>query len=300
VTTPLVSVVVVTWNSAAVVGDCLASLRNTVPSIEWELTVVDNASADGTVDAIRAAEPQARVIVNHTNRGLAAANNQGLCASGGALLLICNPDVIFQAGSVTAMIDVMHRRPRAGWVVPRLIYEDGSLQTSAGDLPKLSETLLGRQVSRRRSTDGTVGFWWDKWPHDEERIIGRGHEAAFMVRRDAVDEVGLQDERYVLDWEGLDWTDRFRRANWEIWLTPTAEVVHLGGASIRQVPFRWVVSQHRGMYYYFADRRPRAMKPLLAVAFGLRAGIKMAAIGLRLPLYQWGHRDRHTRRDHSG
>ncbi|MHB1535669.1 MAG: glycosyltransferase family 2 protein [Acidimicrobiales bacterium] len=286
---PAVSVVMVTWNSARDVAACIRSLQVALASLEWELVVVDNGSRDSTLSEVRQAAPEARVVANPANRGLAAANNQGLVASSGPAVVICNPDVIFGPESLTSMLAVLGRHDRAGWVVPRLTYEDGRPQTSAGDLPSLREALFGRQASRRRSPGQTTGFWWDGWPHDEERAIGRGHEAAYIVRREAVAQVGLQDERYVLDWEGVDWTDRFRRAGWEIWLAPEAEVVHLGGTSIRQVPIRWVISQHRGMYRYFAERR--GGRPLLAAAFAIRALLKAASIGVGLPMYQWAHRD---------
>ena len=121
-------------------------------------------------------------------------------------------------------------------------------------------------------------------------MIGRGHEAAYAVRRAAVEEVGLQDEGFRLDWEGIDWTARFRDAGWEVWLCPAASVVHLGGASIRQVPFRWVVSSHRGMYRYFAKRRPAYWRPALALAIGARAVVKLAATAGGMAMYERGHR----------
>ncbi len=292
---PLLSVVVVTWNSSDVVLGCLRSIAEHPPGMRWELIVVDNGSVDGTVDLVRAHVPTARVITNRRNRGLPAANNQGLTVASGDRLLICNPDVIFAPGSIDALSAALDRRPSAGWVVPRLLYDDGRLQTSAGDLPTLGQAVLGRQAGRRRRPGSPSGYWWDGWAHDEERMIGRGHEAAYLVRRRAIEAVGPQDERYRLDWEGFDWTDRFRRCGWEVWLAPAAEVVHLGGKSIRQVPTRWVISQHRGMYRYFSARRPRWWRPWLAVVFGGRAVVKLATVHAGVPLYQWAHRDRRDR-----
>lgn len=280
--------VTVTWNSGTVIGPCLRSVLETTQGQRIELVVVDNHSADDTVALARAAAPDATIIVNPANRGLAAANNQGLAAATGPDILICNPDVEFRPGAIAEMQAVLSRHPRAGWVVPRLVRPDGSLQTSAGDPPTLRHALLGRQAARRRAAGSPSGFWWDGWAHDEERPIGRGHEAAYLVRRRAVDDVGPQDERYVLDWEGLDWSDRFSRAGWETWLAPAAEVLHHGGVSIRQVPYRAVVSHHRGMYRYFAVRRPVWARPLLAAAFAVRAAVKLAATAAGRPLY---HRD---------
>lgn len=297
--TALVSFVIVTWNSRGVVVDCLRSLAEHAPATPAEIVVVDNGSSDGTVAAVKAAlgplglgvggATPVRVIANHANRGLPAANNQGIVAAHGDAVLICNPDTRFQPGAVDAMVAALGRRPRAGFVVPRLLYSDGRLQTSAGDLPTLGEALLGRQAQRRRRAGEPAGFWWDGWAHDEERAVGRGHEAAYLVRRAAIEEVGVQDEGYRLDWEGVDWTARMRAAGWEVWLCPEAEVVHLGGASIRQVQLRWIASSHRGMYRYFSRRRPAVARPALAVAISARALAKSAAALSKWADYERGH-----------
>lgn len=283
--TPELSVVIVSWNARDVLANCLRSLQVHPPSLPWEVVVVDNGSRDGTVAHLRAEHPWVRIVANRTNRGLPAANNQGMVAARGTLLLICNPDVVFTPGAIDALVAALERHPEAGWVVPRLRHPDGRLQTSAGELPSLLQALAGRQLNGRRPG----GFWWDGWAHDEERAIGRGHEAAYVVRRAAVVDVGLQDEAYVLDWEGFDWTDRFHRRGWQVWLAPAAEVVHLGGTSIRQVPLRWVISQHRGMYRYFASRRRATWRPLLAALFTVRAAVKLAASAGGAAMYQRAH-----------
>jgi GT2 family glycosyltransferase len=217
------------------------------------------------------------VIANTTNRGLAAANNQGLAVATGDHVLIANPDTVPQPGAVMALMDVLQRHERAAFVVPRLQYEDGRVQTSAGDLPSLSAALLGRQAERLRRSEH--GFWWDGWAHDEERSIGRGHEAFYLVRREALAEIGPQDEGFFLDWEGPDWTARARDLGWEVWFAPGAVVVHEGGASIKQVPLRGIVHSHRGMFRYFAKRRPMWQRPLLAIAITARGMVKAAAQG---------------------
>jgi GT2 family glycosyltransferase len=287
--TPDVSLVTVTWNSASVIEQFLDSLAAGCGRLACELIVVDNASSDSTVEIARSKMPDAKVIANADNRGLAAANNQGLALARAPLIAISNPDVVFHPGALESMAATLARRPRAGWVVPRMLYESGAVHTSAGRLPTLADAILGRIVARWLSRN-RESLWMDGWAHDEEREIERGHEAFYMVRREAVDEVGGQDERFVLDWEGPDWMDRFRRSGWEIWLCPDAEVVHLGGASIRQVPLRWIMSTHRGMYYYFSDRRPAGWKPVLAAVFATRGLLKAAMAMARLPMYEWAHR----------
>jgi N-acetylglucosaminyl-diphospho-decaprenol L-rhamnosyltransferase len=286
-----VSVVIVTWNSASEIEGCLSSLSEELPASGSEVIVVDNGSRDRTLEVVRATSRGIHVIANSSNRGLAAANNQGMVASRGRVILICNPDVVFHPGSVRAMVEVLERHAGAAWVGPRFVDEDGQLQSSVGNLPTLAEAVLGRQITRRRGSGDASGFWWVGWAHDTERQVGRGLECAYVVRRRAIEEVGMQDERFVLDWEGFDWADRFHRAGWEIWFTPQAEVLHLGGTSRRQVPLRAVVSHHRGMYYYFSDRRRAVWKPFLAAAFILRALTKLTLTGLGIPLYSWAHRE---------
>jgi hypothetical protein len=254
--------------------------------------VVDNASTDGSLGAIRERTPWARIIANPTNLGLAAANNQGIRATRADAVLISNPDVLYREGAVDALVDVMRRRPRAAFVAPKLLYEDGALQASAGDLPTLTQALLGRQVQRWRDSHRSAGggLWWVGWDHSEERRVGRAAECAYLVRRAAVGSIGLQDERFPLDWEGIDWSARAREAGWEIWFCPEAEVVHLGGRSIRQRQLHWIVSSHRGMYRYFSKRAPRPAHPLLAGIIGLRAATKLGVMLTGQPLYEQAHR----------
>lgn len=286
---PLLSVVIVTWNSRSVVCGCLDALAANPPAEPWEAVVVDNGSVDGTPEAVREHALDVLLIANDSNRGLAAANNQGIASSSAPFVLLANPDTMVTAGAIGALRELLARRPKAAFAVPRLRYSDGTLQASAGDLPTLAEALIGRQAQAR--SDGEPrGFWWDGWAHDEERRIGRGHEACYLVRRSAIDEFGSQDEAFALDWEGIDWAARAGAAGWEIWFTPAAEVTHVGGASIRQVPLRWIVGSHRGMYRYFAKRTSPVLRPLLALVIAIRGLAKAAAAATGPATYDRSHR----------
>jgi GT2 family glycosyltransferase len=296
----MVTAVVVNWNGGDVVVDCLRSLLEFPPSVGLDIVLVDNASSDGSVDRIRAELPGVRIIANSRNLGLPAANNQGIKASTSPYVLISNPDVIYQAGSVDALVDLLDRRAGASFAFAQLRDPDGRVQTAAGDLPTLREALLGRvlteRLRRRRSPrtgtgddDPRRGFWWYGWEHDSEQRIGHGIEACYLVRRSAIDDFGLQDESFVLDWEGIEWSRRAAEAGWEIWFCPRAQVIHAGGVSIRQVPFRWVVSSHRGMYRYFRHEVRPVGRPLAAAAIGLRAGAKLAAAAVDPRLYDRAH-----------
>jgi GT2 family glycosyltransferase len=275
-----VSAVVVNWNAGAVLVDTVRSLLAHPPSGPFEVVVVDNASTDASPDRLAAELPAARLIRNERNRGLAAANNQGIDAARYDRVLICNPDIELRAGAVDALAACLDRHPRAAWVVPRLRRPSGALQTAVGDLPTVADALLGRRWQQRRRKGDTSGFWWDGWRHDREVAVGHAIEACYLVRREAIDAVGRQDERFPLDWEGIDWAARAAAAGWEIWFCPDAEVVHLGGVTLRKAPMRWVAGSHLGMYRYFATRSSPAARPLLAIAVGARAAAKAAAVAV--------------------
>lgn len=285
---PDVCVVVVSWNAGDHLTECLRSIAAHPPSQPWAAVVVDNASTDGSVEMAKRAAPWCRFIENRENRGLAAANNQGIVATAASTVVIANPDVAVTAGAIDSLCDLLARKPQAAIALPQLLQADGAKQVSAGDLPALADVVpLGR---RRRRQSG--GFWWHDWDHGEERRVDHGAEAFYAVRRAAIVAAGPQDERFALDWEGVEWSRRFARHGWEVWFTPKAQVRHAGGVSVRQVPYRWVVRSHRGMYRYFAAEAPApAPSPVLAAAFAARAAVKAAAIALGRASYDDAHRD---------
>jgi hypothetical protein len=275
-----ISVVIVTWNSGDTLVQCLQSLAESSPSVNWEAIVIDNGSTDDSIARVRTELPWVRVIANRFNRGLAAANNQGIAASQAPFVLISNPDVIYPAGAVDALVDLLRRRDRAAFAVANLRYADGERQTSVGALPSVADALLGRRLSRHWPGGERNGMWWHAWPHDEELPVGHGAEACYLVRRGAIAEVGLQNERFVLDWEGLDWSARMRDAGWEVWFCPAATVTHLEGTSRLQVQRRRIIGSHRGMYLYFRERTHPVVRPLLATAVVVRAAVSLALTGL--------------------
>lgn len=282
----MISVVVVNWNAGDLLRRCVESAASHRHQVE--VLVVDNASTDSSLAGLGTA----KVFRNATNRGLAAAMNQGALAARGDVIVFVNPDAAFEAGSLDAFASAMDRHPDAGAVVPLVRFPDREVQTTAGNLPTLSEALLGRQMQRRK-WGSPRGFCWDGWNHDEEREVGRAGDVCFAVRRRALAEAGLFDERFRLDWESVDWSARLRDAGWKIWFTPSAELVHHAGTSTGAAPgTRWVRETHEGMYRYFAKRSRIPTRPMLAAAFGIRGVVKAVAMRAGVPLHQQAARPR--------
>ncbi len=221
-----VSVVVVTWNAAEHVERCLDSVRG------HEAIVVDNGSTDGTVALVRERFPDVRVI-EQGNRGMGGGNNTGIDAATGRFLLLLNSDAWVVGDAIEKLASFAEAHLRAAVVGPRLRNPDGSLQRSVRGDPTLwrlaTEYLFLRKLGPRTETFNA--FYGGGFAYDRPRRVESLYGAALLVRREAIDEVGRFDEDFFMFSEETDWLYRFRKAGWEVWFTPEAEVVHLGGAS---------------------------------------------------------------------
>jgi len=240
------AVVMVTWNVRDWALRALRSLfvaleRSALTASVW---VVDNASRDGTVEAVRSAFPAVRLIVNSTNQGFAAANNQALRAMGfpdhpaaPRYVWLLNPDTEILDEAPRILFRFMESTPRAGICGPRLIYPDGRFQHSAFDFPGLAQLFLDLFPLHPRLLETRLNGRYPRawYVRGEPFRIGHPLGAAMMVRGEAIRSVGLLDEGYWMYAEEVDWCWRMARAGWERYCVPEAVVVHAGGESARQM-----------------------------------------------------------------
>lgn len=220
-----VAVVVVAYNALPWLGQCLQSVAG------YETVVVDNGSSDGTVAFVREQFPDVRII-EQENRGLAAGWNAGIDATAGDYVLILNADAWTVGDAVERLAAFADEHPRAAIVGPRLRYPDGRLQPSVRGFPTpwrlATEYLFLRKLaphSRALNAFYAAGFDHET-AREAEFVMG----ACMLVRRAAIDEVGLLDEDFFLFSEETDWAYRFEQAGWRVLFTPAAEFVHVYGA----------------------------------------------------------------------
>ena len=217
--TPVISVVVVNWNGGDLVVDCLRSLREHPPSVPWEAVLVDNASSDGSVERVRArAARTCASIANRRNLGLAAANNQGIRALTQPLRAHQQPRRALPTGCDRRAARAA-RAPGAGRVRRRQAARPGRHAADLGRRPPDAPRGAARPGRVRSwpgpdrdaggADDRPAGFWWHGWDHGTEqsdRARRRGVLPRAAGRRSTT--IGLQDESFVLDWEGIDWSRR--------------------------------------------------------------------------------------------
>ena len=266
---PDVAVVVVTYDALPWIERCLESVRGV------QRVVVDNGSTDGTVGLVRERFPEVRVVESE-NRGLGAGWNTGIRETASRHVLILNADAWLVGDALARLVAFAESRPRAAVVGPRLRHPDGRLQRSVRGFPTLWRLATEYFFLRKLAPGSRVlnEFYAGGFEHDDVREAEFVMGACMLVRRAAIDEVGLLDEDFFLFSEETDWCYRFRQAGWEVVFFPGAECVHVGGAShggrlyrenLRgHLLFLW---KHRG-----PDEAERARR-LLLLALLLRARV---------------------------
>ena len=249
------SVIIVSWNAKAFLLECLASVFRQCPRPSLEVIVVDNASSDGSVEAVRDAYPGVTLIVNEANVGFAKANNIGIEASRGDYLFLINSDVVVGEGCFDKSLRHMDEHPEIGMLGPKILGVDGRVQRSCMGYPSLWNTLcralaLDSLFPRSRLFGSHLLTFWE---HDETRPVEVINGCFWVLRRSAMEQVGLLDERFFFYGEDVDWCRRFNEGGWKVVFFANAEALHYGGASSSNAPVRFVVEMQRANYRYLDE-----------------------------------------------
>lgn len=246
------SVVIVSWNVRELLRRCLASvLAEAAEQLSVEVFVVDNASGDGTAAMVEREYPAVQLIVNSNNAGFVRANNQALVRCRGRHVLLLNPDTEVQQGALARLVQALDSDPSVGAAGPLLLNPDGSVQPSRRRFPTLATALLESTALQRwfGNTAAVRRFYVADRSDQEEQDVDWLVGACLMVRSEALDQVGLLDERFFMYSEEVDWCLRLRQAGRRVRYVPSARVVHYEAKSSGQVP----VARH----FYFHDSRCR-------------------------------------------
>ncbi|HHY54672.1 MAG TPA: glycosyltransferase family 2 protein [Chloroflexi bacterium] len=227
---PLLSVVIVNWNTQALLADCIDAVAHEATSLDYDIWVVDNGSTDDSVAMLRRDFPHVHLIESKVNLGFAGANNLAMQHSAGRYLLLLNTDAIVRPGAIRALLEVAETSPRAGIVGAHLLNPDGTFQASHTRFPTLWQEFLILSTLGRR----LYGDWYPSHAAEEAKgpqRVDYVEGACLLVRRAALEQVGGLDEGYFMYTEEVDWCRRMAAHGWEVWYAPAARVVHIGGAS---------------------------------------------------------------------
>lgn len=251
-TRPLVSALIVNYNVRASLLDALRALYAS-SGVSVEAIVVDNASNDGSADAVEAEFPQVTVIRLHENVGFGRANNAGLESCRGDLVLLLNPDVMVDKNCGRNLAGFLSTTTEAGAAGPNLQRPDGRPDLAARRAFPSPTSALYRFAGLSRLFPRSRRFNRYNLGHlsmDSVHEIDAGTAACLMVRRTVIDQVGFFDPDYFMYGEDLDLCYRIRQGGWKIYYVPDAVAVHLKGTSTRQAAGRMRYEFHRAMWVF--------------------------------------------------
>jgi N-acetylglucosaminyl-diphospho-decaprenol L-rhamnosyltransferase len=248
-------VVIVSYNGRQLLQACLDSLAAEAKSLAVRVIVVDNDSRDGTSTMVRERYPLVDLIPSGGNLGFARAANIGLRLTTSDNLLVLNPDTEVPAGALTSCIAALEARPHVGILGCKLVKADGTLDHACkrGFPTPLSALAYLSGISRRRPRSRALGGYTAAHLSDDDVGFVDAVNGAFMLlRRSALEEVGLLDEAYWMYGEDLDWCYRFWEKGWAVLYWPRVTVLHVkGGITGRHRSLRTNHAFHRSMWLFY-------------------------------------------------
>jgi N-acetylglucosaminyl-diphospho-decaprenol L-rhamnosyltransferase len=270
-------VVVVNYNAGEHLLRCVASVEAHGGDAVVEIVVVDNASTDESSAKLLERHPDVTLIENHDNRGFATAVNQGIRTVTAPYVFVLNPDADISAGTLAGFVKLAEDHPNAGAIGPLVRDLDGSLYPSARKVPSIGEAV-GHAFLHPFNPDNRFSraYTMSDWDRSSEREVSWVSGSCMLLRRSALEQVGLFDEGYFMYAEDADLCTRIRRAGWTVLFTPELEVAHERGVSTGNSK-RMIHEHSRSIYRYFAKHHAtgwkRVLLPFAWVALRARAAL---------------------------
>lgn len=276
---PVVSIVIVNWNSRELLEQCLCSLYGST-KVSIETIVVDNGSHDESVKYLLRDWPQVTTVVLDKNHGFAGANNIGFNYCRGRYILLLNVDTIAQPTMVSGLVDCMEEYPEAGCVGARHLNPDGSLQWSMDNFPSiLNDTLRYMDLIRLPILRGWLRRTYPAFSdHDVDREVDWVNGACFMIRSEILGDVGGLDEYFFIYAEELDWCARIWEAGWTVRFTPRAEVIHLHGGAFDATDGKRTILLYQSLRRYYRKHYSFLKYCIISAMVGFNAVVRLGGI----------------------
>jgi len=286
------SIIVVTWNGKRFVDENFGSILADLRGLSAEVIAVDNGSTDGTGDLIAERFPEVELIRSPQNVGFARGNNLAIQRSKGTYVCLVNPDVRVLAGCFRTLLNYLEQNPKVGVVGPKTFNADGSLQKSCMRAPSVWNSWC-RALAMDRTPLGHWspfgGLLMADFDHGRIRKVDVLNGAFLMVRRTAMDRVGLIDERFFMYGDDLDWCVRFGKAGWPVVFYPGAEIVHYGGGCSSRAPVYFYVEMNKANLQYFQKHHSWLAQKAFLVALLMHESIRYVAFSTLSVLSQRWH-----------
>ena len=223
-----ISIIILNYQTKGLLRQSLKGIMQANLDLEYEIIVVDNASSDGSAEMVADEFSQVRLIRTKKNNGCAAGNNLGIRVAQGRYILLLNPDVVVFPKTIEKMYEFMENHLRAAVAGPKLVNANGTIQYTSYRFhnfltPLYRRTFLGKLPFGKRELRR---FLMQDWDHQTNREVDWLQGSCLMVRRSAIDEIGLIDERFFMYFEDTDWCRRFKKSGWQIYYLADVKMAH--------------------------------------------------------------------------
>jgi N-acetylglucosaminyl-diphospho-decaprenol L-rhamnosyltransferase len=260
------SIIIVSWNVADLLAECLDSIFNAPTQLQIEVIVVDSASSDHTVPMVRERYPQVRLLPQNSNLGYTRCNNIGLKSATGRHLLLLNPDTVILDDALDKMVAYLDEHADTGIVGPHTLNTDGTTQSTKRRFPTLAVGIFESTWLQRFAPKSVLDtFYAVDVPDTQTADVDWVQGSALMARRTVYEQIGGLDEDYVMFSEELDWCKRAKAAGWRVVYLGTAHIVHHGGKSTEQISARKHIYFQESRLHYFRKHHGWATAQLLRV-----------------------------------
>jgi len=251
----MLSICIVNYQARDYLDNCLRSIIANPPQADYEIIVVDNGSTDGSLKMLQADFPMVTVIENPANLGFTAPMNQALRCATGQFLLLLNPDTLIHPQSLDRLIAFMQEHPQVGICGPKVLNTDGSLQAPCRRGESRPWAVISYFLRLHRLFPGSRlfgGYLLNYMDEDVTHEVAGVAGSCMLVRRQVVDQIGYLDERFFAYQEDADYCFQARRAGWQVYYLPTAQVTHFGGEGGSRVqPYRSIYAWHHSYWLYY-------------------------------------------------
>lgn len=269
----LVSIILVNYNGADVVLDCLRSLVQCLHAIPYEIIVVDNASTDGSAALIDKNFPTVQLIQQAENRGFGAGNNVGAKRAKGEFLFLLNTDILLISDVLPPLVALMKEHSDVGIIGTKLLNADDSLQLSvAAEISLVGEYQTLKQLKQYNKPQQRKAI---EQQFEQIQVVDIVIGASFFIRQSLFEALYGFDETFFMYFEESDLCQRVRDRGWRILYTPEVSITHLGGYSVSKVSEQMQVEYRRSQLYYYQKHRPAweqfALRLYLLLKFAIAA-----------------------------
>ena len=283
---PLLSIIIVTWNSEEFIKNCLESIFNTKGSIDFEVMVIDNASQDGTIKIINEFKSEVKLICNQKNLGYAKGNNQGIEIARGEYILLLNPDVELKENSLRLMLDFMEKHTDIDGLGPQLLNLNGTIQPSCREFPDFSILLWEISgLSFLFPKSKIFGRWrMGYFDFQSSREVDQPMGSCLLLRRKTLENAGVLDENFPIFFNDVDLCYRIKKDGGKLYFFPEAKAFHYKGGSTQKVKPEMIASAHLSFFKFLFKYKKGVLNKILVYFSG---AVLLLTVLFRLIFYVW-------------